>query len=248
MSSMTYQGARARPAQNQAKRYFSVSRVRVDAAGWATHVQWSEVDAKSNAHVGLAAVVPVADVVDAMQDGAVVCITFLPPHAHLPDQRLEVVARPQGGQSIALAKRSGGAAPATQLHLHGVAALDAGSVRARVWSGFSPRRRSHKVYAVSKVCVDADGRITHVRWGRVDTFNNTWSGPEEVVGVADAVAALLAGCQVVALFASANGHTPERQFVVADYGDARQTIVLHGPWVAGREIRDMDRMAQPLNR
>ncbi len=99
--------------------------------------------------------------------------------------------------------------------------------RLRWPSGPASHRRAHGVYAVSKVGLDLDDRITHVQWGRVDTANNQWMGAETVVAVADAVAALQAGDQVFALFASVNG---------------RQTVVLQGPPVAGHEIHDMDRL------
>jgi hypothetical protein len=35
---------------------------------------------------------------------------------------------------------------------------------------------------------------------------------------------------------------PERQFVIVDYDDGRQTIVLDGPATHEREVHDMDRL------
>jgi hypothetical protein len=98
-------------------------------------------------------------------------------------------------------------------------------------------------HAVSKVQLDPDGRITAVLWGRVDTDKNAWAGPETMVPVSEAVDALRAGEPVFALFPSTHGHVPDRQFVVADYDDGRQTIVLDGPTAFEREIHDMDRLA-----
>jgi hypothetical protein len=103
----------------------------------------------------------------------------------------------------------------------------------------TPRRRT---FAVSKVHLDADGRITDVQWGQVDTGKNTWATPETVAPVAAAVAALRAGDQVFALFPSLHGHLPERRFVVADYDGGRNTVVLDGPAVSEREVHDMDRL------
>ncbi len=98
-------------------------------------------------------------------------------------------------------------------------------------------------FAVSKVHLDDAGRITAVLWGRVNTDQNAWATPEEVVPVATAVHALLAGDQVFALFPSVHGHLPDRRFAVADYDGARTTMVLEGSVTFEREIHDMDRMA-----
>ncbi len=242
---MTYQGARSRPAQSETKRFFSVSKVRLDAEGFATQVLWSEVDSKSNLDVGNPVVVPVGEVVDALREGAQVRVAFLPPHTQLPDQTLEVVGRANGSETVALAKRPG-LAPALLASLHDIAALGDRAQPKKTLSGFSSHRRAHGVYAVSKVGLDPDGRITHVRWGRVDTAKNQWIGTETVVPAADAVAALRAGDQVFALFASANGHMPERQFTSVDYEDGRQTIVLQGAPIAGHEIHDMDRLTDTV--
>lgn len=239
---MTYQGARSRPAVSETKRFFSVSKIRLDDAGFATHVLWSEIDSRTNLDVGNAVVVLVGDVIDALRDGAQVHVTFSPPHTHLPDQTLEVVGRSDGGQTIALAKRPG-FAPALPVSLHDIAALADYAQIKKTLSRYSSHRRAHGVYAVSKVGLDMDGRITHVQWGRVDTAHNQWIGAEAVVAVADAVAALQAGDQVFALFASANGHLPLRQFATVDYADGRQTVVLQGPPITGHEIHDMDRLA-----
>ena len=99
-----------------------------------------------------------------------------------------------------------------------------------------------RTFAVSKVRLDADGRVTAVFWGRVDTRNNTWATAEHEAPVAKAVDALEAGDQVFALFPSIHGHLPERRFAVADYDDARETIVLAGPATYEREVHDMDRI------
>ena len=97
-------------------------------------------------------------------------------------------------------------------------------------------------FAVSKVGLDADGRVTHVLWGKVDIRKNAWATPEVVAPVVEAVNALNAGDQVFALFPSIHGHLPERQFVVADYDGGLKTIVLDGPTAHEREIHDMDKI------
>jgi len=242
---MTYQGARSRLALHETKRFFSVSKIRLDDDGYATHVLWSEVDSKSNQDVGPPVVVPVADVVDALRDGAQVGVVFLPPHTHMPDQTLEVVARSDGRETIALAKRPG-VAPALLASLQDIPTLGDNAQPKKTVSSFSSRRRIHGVYAVSKVGLDADGRVTHVQWGRIDTAKNQWIGTETIVPVTHTVTALKAGDQVFALFASTNGHLPGRQFTFVDYDDGRQTIAFQGPPIAGHEIHDMDRLSDGL--
>ena len=103
-----------------------------------------------------------------------------------------------------------------------------------------------RTFAVSKVGLDAAGRITAVVWGQVDTRQNAWATPEVVAPVAEAVTALNAGDQVFALFPSLHGHLPSRQFCVAAYDDGRQTIVLEGPSAYEREVHDMDRLDLPM--
>ena len=239
---MTYQGARSRPFESETKRFFSVSKIRLDAAGWATHVLWCEVASRSNMDVGNHVVVPVGEVVDAIHEGSVVSVAFLPPHTHLPVQTLEVIERADGSESIAMAKRAG--VPASlPVTLNDIATLGDHLQPKKQKASYTSRRRPHAVYAVSKVKLDADGRVTDVLWGRVDTTHNTWSAPEVLAPVADAVAALQGGDQVFALFPSANGHLPEGQFTTVEYDDGRQTIVLAGPALPDRAIHDMDRLA-----
>lgn len=99
-----------------------------------------------------------------------------------------------------------------------------------------------KTYAVSKVGLDADGRVTHVYWGAVDTARNDWAEPEHVAPVADVVRAIHAGARVFALFPSTHGHLPERRFVVVDYDNGWETISLDGPPTHEREVHDMARL------
>jgi hypothetical protein len=245
---MTYQGARAQPLDSEAKRVFSVSKIHLDAAGWATHVLWSEVNAKSNADVSAHVVVPVADVVDALHDGAQVAAVLLPPHTHLPQQLLEVIAHDDGSETIGLVRPlEGGAEPLFVMKDIAALEIDAPTVSA---SGPEPvlayaqtaHAGSAKTFAVSQVKLDEDGRVTDVLWGRVDTALNTWAEPEVEAPVLQVVAALQEGGRVFALFPSTHGHVRDRQFVQADYDGERQTIVLLGPNALDRNIHDMDRI------
>lgn len=102
------------------------------------------------------------------------------------------------------------------------------------------------VYAVSRVRLDKDGRVTHVLWGRVNTAANAWAGPESEVPVKQVVNAILAGGRVFALFPTEHGHVPERRFIVVDYDNGWETVSLAGPATHEREIHDMDRIAGPL--
>lgn len=101
---MTYEGARARPADSEINRVFVVSKIRFDAHENATAVLWSEVNSRSNLDVGAEVVVPVADVVDAIHDGAEVLAVFGIPFAHLPPHRIVALEHPDGSETIALQK------------------------------------------------------------------------------------------------------------------------------------------------
>lgn len=237
---MTYQGARARPLQIEMTKFYSVSKIRLNASGWPTHVLWSEINPKSNGNVGAPVVVPVADVVDAIHGGAHVAAVFLPPHAQLPDCVFEVIERWDGSTTIDLVKRAN-VDPADVADMKDLALLEEAHPQEAPMVKVASSRRM-KTFAVSQVALDADGRVTRVRWGKVDTVKNAWAGPESVAPVVEVVAALQAGDQVFALFPSIHGHLPDRQFAQADYDGKRQTIVLIGPTAYEREIHDMDRI------
>jgi hypothetical protein len=237
---MTYQGARAQPQQSESRNYFSVSQIRLDAHGRATHVLWSEVNPKSNLDVAAAVVATTDEVVDALNDGANVFAVLLPPHAHGPEQMFEARELEDGSQTIALVQhlvKDGAPHPG----LRDLASLEPEPEVAPVRSVVAvPHRKT--TYAVSRVALDPDGRVTAVRWGRVNTVRNAWAGPESIAAVSRVVEALEAGDHVYALFPALHGHLPERTFVVADYGNGLQTIVLEGPATHQREVHDMDRM------
>ena len=231
---MTYQGERARPMANESKRNFAVSKVRIAADGHVSDVLWTEVSGKSDRDVGARVVAPLADVLDAIHDGAQVVALFTSPKGPLPERVFVIVERDDGRECIAFDDL-----PSPGRNLADMATLELETRQSTV-----PTRRPKSTYAVSKVTLDADGRIMAVLWGRVDTHKNAWATPEVEAPVAEAVNALHAGHHVFALFPSAHGHLPDRRFVVADYDGGRNTIVLDGPAAYEREIHDMDRMGR----
>jgi hypothetical protein len=104
---MTYQGARAAAANSEVKRVFAVSKVRLDPSGHPTDVLWVEVNAGSNLDVSDAVTVPVADVVDALHDGARVVAVFPARLGHLPEHAFEVVEHAGGGETVGLTESTG---------------------------------------------------------------------------------------------------------------------------------------------
>lgn len=99
---MTYQGERARAMASEVGRFFEVSKVRLGADGLVSEVLWGEVAAGSNLNVGAPVRVPVADVVDAIHDGAQVSAAFSGKQAHQPERLFVVFEHSDGSESIAL--------------------------------------------------------------------------------------------------------------------------------------------------
>ena len=95
------------------------------------------------------------------------------------------------------------------------------------------------VFAVSRVLLDKDGRVTAVHWGRVDTRITRWATAEAAAPVADVVRALHAGAQV---FASEHGHLPDRRFIAVAYDNGWESIARDGPTTHARGVHDMVRM------
>jgi hypothetical protein len=98
------------------------------------------------------------------------------------------------------------------------------------------------IHAVSKVGLDADGRVTRVYWGPVNTHTNDWAAPEKVSSVDEVVEAIRSGAEVFALFPSTHGHLPDRRFIVVDYENGWHSVALDGKPTFEREIHDMDRL------
>lgn len=99
-----------------------------------------------------------------------------------------------------------------------------------------------KVFAVSKVRLDKDGRVIAVLWGEVDPAANAWLTSEAVARVEDVVQAIRTGALVFALFPTTHGHLPDRRFTDVRYGEGHSTIALDGPPTFEREIHDMARL------
>lgn len=249
---MTYQGERARPIETENKRFFEVSKVRVGADGFISDVLWSEVNPVSDRDVGAPVLATTAEVVDAIHDGAQVSAVFAD-RDQRPERAFKILDHEDGRAYIVLQGATSAGRDITDIDSLDLPAPTSKPARRRPHAehkmsheaSFTTAKRGHhqmKTFAVSKVQLDPDGRITAVLWGEVDTGKNDWAAPEVIAPVTAAVNALHAGDQVFALFPSTHGHLPDRRFVVADYDGARKTIVLDGPSTSEREVHDMDRL------
>jgi hypothetical protein len=98
---MTYQGERARPIAAETGRVFAVSKVRIGAHGHVSDVLWSEVGGKTDQDFFARVVVPVADVVDAIHDGAEVAAEFPGHKGHMPQRLFVVIQHEDGRECIA---------------------------------------------------------------------------------------------------------------------------------------------------
>lgn len=237
---MTYQGERARDSVADKGLFFEVSKIRLGADGHVSEVLWGQVNSGSDQDVGPHVVALAAEVVDAIHEGASVVAVFPPTNPPLLRRSFVVVEHPNGMECITFGDSSspgGHLADMDILHPPEGASAHPRDLQ-------SPARTKGRMptFAVSKVKLDEDGRVTAVLWGKVDTRKNEWATPEVVVPVAEVVAAIDGGIAVFALFASAQGHLPERRFMNVDYDDGWRTIVLDGPATHEREIHDMDRL------
>ncbi len=95
------------------------------------------------------------------------------------------------------------------------------------------------VFAVSKVRLDADGRVTDVLWGVIDRKSNHWVSPAALAPVAEVVDAIHNGDHVLALFPTNGGRLPEREFEVVEFDDGSETIELDASNAPAPDIRDM---------
>jgi hypothetical protein len=238
---MTYQGERAREIATEKGRVFEVSKVRLGADGHVSEVLWGEVDAASDHEVGPRVLAPAAELVDAIHDGAQVVAVFPPSKRRLPERAFVIALHEDGRECIAF---GGALSPGRELaDMASLEQRDDVAAQRPVPADVPLAGGPAATFAVSKVQLDSDGRVTAVLWGQVDTRKNAWAGPEAVAPVAEVARALDAGHAVFALFPSANGHLPERRFVAVDYDGGRRAIVLQGPATREREVHDMDRLA-----
>jgi hypothetical protein len=121
---MSYQGARARSEADETRRVFTVSKVRLNDVGSVIDVLWAEINAKSNLDIGESVVVPVADVIDAIHDGAQVSAVFPARFGALPDYAFEVIEFTNGLETIQLVG-SLGAGEESRVDLNDLPRLDA---------------------------------------------------------------------------------------------------------------------------
>lgn len=241
---MSYQGTRARTADDESTRVFEVSKVRFAAHGQVSDVLWAEVNARTDHDVSARATAPVAEVIDAMHGGARVAAVFARPGPRRPERFFVVTRHEDGSEAICF---DGARSPGRELS--DIETLDDNAQNPATTPASTAHagRRQAKTFAVSRLELDADGRVLAVLWGRVDTVNNAWASDEVVAPVLEVVQALRAGHAVFALFPSAHGHLPQRRFVAVDYDDGRRTIVLDGPATHEREVHDMDRLEVPAH-
>jgi len=103
---MTYQGERARPIASDRRRSYQVSKVRIGSDGHVSDVLWGELDAGANRAVSDPVRAPVADVVDAIHDGAQVVAVFTSAKPPRPEREFVVVEHDDGSECIDFAKAS----------------------------------------------------------------------------------------------------------------------------------------------
>jgi hypothetical protein len=78
------------PRSERRRLSFAVSKVRLDPAGRITAVLWGPVDLGANAWAAPEQLVPVGEVVDALDAGAQVFALFPSTHGHVPDRQFQV--------------------------------------------------------------------------------------------------------------------------------------------------------------
>ena len=100
-------------------------------------------------------------------------------------------------------------------------------------------RDAVSAFAVSKVRLDVDGRVTDVLWAVIDKKSNHWVSPAALAPVAEVVEAIHNGDQVLALFPTNGGRLPEREFEVVEFDDGTETIELDAANAPAPDIRDM---------
>jgi hypothetical protein len=96
-----------------------------------------------------------------------------------------------------------------------------------------------RVFAISGIRLDGTGQVADVLWAEVDEKSNLDVGGPMRAAASEAITAIHAGHQVLAVFPKSHGERPDRLFVVREHADGRETLALEGPQAVGREIGDL---------
>lgn len=100
---------------------------------------------------------------------------------------------------------------------------------------------SGRFFEVSKVRMGADGHVSEVLWGEVNTGNDRSVGPQVLATAAEVVDAIHDGAQVLAVFPAPDA-LPDRAFAIFLHQDGRECITLAGAPSLGRELLDLARL------
>jgi hypothetical protein len=101
---------------------------------------------------------------------------------------------------------------------------------------------SGRLFKVSKVRIGPDGHVSDVLWGEVEGRSDRRVGAPVAATAAEVVDAIHDGARVVAVFPSPD-RMPERAFVVVEHGDGRECIAFDQASSPGRNLRDIDGLA-----
>lgn len=104
-----------------------------------------------------------------------------------------------------------------------------------------------RFFEVSKVRIDPHGDVSEVLWCEVDAGADRATGARVEATAAEVVDAIHDGAHVAAVF-SAKSRLPERPFVVVEFNDGRERIVFAGAASPGRELTDLGRLDDRINR
>lgn len=104
-----------------------------------------------------------------------------------------------------------------------------------------------RTFEVSKVRIGPDGHVSDVLWCEVVAGVGRATGVRVEATAAEVVDAIHDGAHVAAVF-SAKSRLPERPFVVVELNDGTERIVFAGAASPGRELTDLGRLDDRINR
>jgi hypothetical protein len=99
-----------------------------------------------------------------------------------------------------------------------------------------------RFFEVSKVRIGPDGHVSDVLWGEVKADADKAVGTSVLATALEVVDAIHAGAHVAAVFPSKDRRA-ERALVVVEHLDGRQCIAFDGQPSPGRNLSDLDRLA-----